>query len=59
ALHYKDLRICKRMAAKIHAQLPLVEMTLIHYERLMQAGLGNDDISALFRLKKSLFEKRS
>jgi 3-hydroxyisobutyrate dehydrogenase len=30
-------------------------MTLIHYRRLMQAGFGDEDISALFREKRGLF----
>lgn len=56
ALHHKDLKICQAMAAGTGAQLPIVEMTLVHYQRLMEAGHGNDDISALFRQKKTLFE---
>jgi 3-hydroxyisobutyrate dehydrogenase len=31
--------------------LPLVEMTLDNYQRLMEAGHGEEDISALYRLK--------
>ncbi len=57
ALHAKDLKICKQMAADLRAQLPVVEMTLIHYQRLMEAGYGDEDISALFRLKQRLFEE--
>lgn len=57
ALHSKDLTICKQMAADLRAQLPVVEMTLIHYQRLMEAGYGDEDISALFRLKQRLFEE--
>ncbi len=57
ALHAKDLAICKQMAADLHAQLPVVEMTLIHYQRLMEAGHGDEDISTLFRLKQRLFEE--
>lgn len=57
ALHAKDLTICKQMAADLHAQLPVVEMTLIHYQRLMETGYGDEDISALFRLKQRLFEE--
>jgi 3-hydroxyisobutyrate dehydrogenase len=57
ALHHKDLVICKAMAAELGASLPLVEMTLIHYRRLMQAGFGDEDISALFREKRGLFGK--
>ena len=55
ALHHKDLAICKAMAAELGVAMPVVEMTLIHYRRLMEAGFGNEDISALFREKRGLF----
>lgn len=54
-LHDKDLKICHDMAERHGAQLPLVEMTLIHYRRLIERGHGDDDISTLFRLKEALF----
>ncbi|MFQ5546099.1 MAG: NAD(P)-dependent oxidoreductase, partial [Acidiferrobacterales bacterium] len=57
ALHHKDLTICKRMAETLAAQLPIVEMTLIHYKRLMDAGFGDEDISALFRQKQWILEQ--
>ncbi|MDX1697206.1 MAG: NAD(P)-dependent oxidoreductase [Thiohalobacterales bacterium] len=56
ALHHKDLAICKQMASQFDVAMPLVEMTLIHYRRLMEAGHGDEDISALFREKRKLFE---
>jgi len=56
ALHHKDLKICQQMAQDLGVALPLVEMTLIHYRRLLEAGLGDEDISALFRHKRALFE---
>jgi len=56
ALHHKDLKICQQMAQDLGVALPLVEMTLIHYRRLLEAGLGDEDISALFRQKRALFE---
>ena len=55
ALHHKDLKICQAMLAADHVQLPMVEMTLVHYERLIQEGHGDEDISALYRLKRPLF----
>lgn len=55
ALHHKDLEICQRMAAVLGVALPVIEMTLIHYRRLMQAGYSDEDISALFREKRALF----
>jgi 3-hydroxyisobutyrate dehydrogenase len=54
-LHEKDLQICKAMAARFGVQLPIVEMTLIHYRRLIEQGHGDEDISTLFRLKDALF----
>ncbi len=54
-LHEKDLRICRDMAQQHGAQLPLIEMTLIQYRRLIEQGYGDEDISTLFRLKDALF----
>ena len=55
ALHHKDLKICQTMLAADEVQLPMVEMTLVHYERLMADGYGDEDISALYRIKRPLF----
>jgi 3-hydroxyisobutyrate dehydrogenase len=55
ALHHKDLKICQTMLAADQVQLPMVEMTLVHYERLMEQGHGDEDISALYRAKRPLF----
>jgi 3-hydroxyisobutyrate dehydrogenase len=55
-LHEKDLRICHDMAARHGVALPIVEMTLAHYRRLIEQGHGDEDISTLFRLKDALFE---
>ncbi|MFP5507484.1 MAG: NAD(P)-dependent oxidoreductase [Gammaproteobacteria bacterium] len=55
ALHHKDLAICKAIAERHGVSLPVVEMTLIHYRRLIEAGHGDEDISALFREKRRLF----
>jgi len=57
ALHHKDLAICKAMAAELGVAMPVVEMTLIHYRRLMETGYGDEDISALLRDKRKLFAK--
>lgn len=54
-LHEKDLRICRDMAARHGANLPVVETTLVHYRELIEAGHGDEDISAIFRLKAALF----
>jgi 3-hydroxyisobutyrate dehydrogenase len=58
ALHHKDLGLCKAMIetlAESDKSLPIVEMTLIHYQRLMDEGFADEDISALYRLKRRLF----
>jgi 3-hydroxyisobutyrate dehydrogenase len=55
ALHHKDLKICQTMMAADDVRLPMVEMTLTHYQRLMASGHGDEDISALYRLKRPLF----
>ncbi|MFZ2449884.1 MAG: NAD(P)-dependent oxidoreductase [Methylovulum miyakonense] len=51
ALHHKDLKICQRMAETAHAAIPLSVITITEYEQLMAAGHGDEDISALYRLK--------
>jgi 3-hydroxyisobutyrate dehydrogenase len=57
ALHHKDLTICQSMTKSISENaLPTIEMTLIHYQRLMDEGYGDEDISALFRLKEKAFK---
>lgn len=55
ALHDKDLAICQTMAADKGAQLPVIEMTRKQYQRLIDAGHGDEDISALYRAKRALF----
>ncbi len=52
ALHHKDLGICRSMAEASNVRLPLVAKTLADYERLMAEGHGDEDISALYRLKR-------
>ena len=54
-LHEKDLRICRDMAARFGATLPMVEATLGQYAQLIAQGHGDEDISVLFRLKDALF----
>lgn len=51
ALHHKDLLICAQMAEELGVPLPLVRQTLDDYARLMSEGHGDEDISALYRLK--------
>ena len=54
-LHDKDLRICRDMAALRGAALPVVESTLEQYEKLIAQGFGDEDISAIYRLKTKLY----
>ena len=54
-LHDKDLRICRAMAAKHGGVLPVVESTIEQYEMLIAEGFGDEDISAIYRLKTKLF----
>ena len=56
-LHDKDLRICRDMAARHGATLPVVEATLADYARLLADGRGDEDISTIFRLKAPLFSR--
>ncbi len=56
-LHEKDLRICREMAARHGAVLPVVETTLADYARLLASGHGEEDISVIFRLKAPLFAR--
>ncbi len=51
ALHHKDLLICQSMAKQSGASTMLIDMTIADYERLMAEGYGDEDISALYRLK--------
>jgi len=55
-LHQKDLGICRDMAARHGATLPVVESTLAQYAELIAEGHGDEDISSIYRLKSRLFE---
>lgn len=52
SLHDKDLAICQDLAAEQGAQMPVIEMTRLQYRRLIEAGYGDEDVSALFRIKQ-------
>jgi 3-hydroxyisobutyrate dehydrogenase len=54
-LHDKDLKICREMAAKHGAKLPVVESTIAQYAELIAEGFGDEDISSIYRLKSKLF----
>ena len=51
ALHDKDLGICQRMAEDAGRRFPAADKTREEYAALMRDGHGDEDISALFRLK--------
>lgn len=52
ALHHKDLLICEAMAQGLDFELPLTTQTRRDYAELMAQGHGDEDISALYRLKR-------
>lgn len=52
ALHHKDLAICQAMAEALGCELPLTAATLRDYAALMARGFGDEDISALYRLRR-------
>ncbi|OGT79948.1 MAG: oxidoreductase [Gammaproteobacteria bacterium RIFCSPLOWO2_02_FULL_61_13] len=53
ALHHKDLEICRAMARDADgAVLPVAERMLANYEELMRQGYDDEDVSAVFRLKR-------
>ena len=51
ALHLKDLKICETMARQLNLALPVTASTIADYEKLMDAGCQDQDISVLYRLK--------
>jgi len=54
-LHAKDLGICRDMAARFGVHLPVVDAMLAEYAELVSRGFGDEDISAVHRLKQELF----
>ena len=54
-LHDKDLKLCRDMAAKHGARLPVTESVITQYAELMKEGFGDEDISAIYRLASRLF----
>lgn len=58
ALHHKDLNICQAMLqAKGFAAPSVLQRTLADYEELIREGWGEEDISALFRLKQRRYRR--
>ena len=56
-LHHKDLQICQAMVAEHGVHLPIIEMSLILYQRLIDEGFADEDISTLFRHKQRMFQQ--
>lgn len=52
ALHAKDLHICQAMAAQAGAKLALSDAVLQDFGKLMDAGFGDEDVSALYRVTR-------
>lgn len=52
ALLLKDLRICQALARELNINLSVVKETIRDYERLVEAGEGDSDTSALIRIKR-------
>jgi len=52
ALHHKDLKIAQHMAQHASVGCPLTATTIADYAKLMAKGYGDEDISALYRLKQ-------
>ncbi len=58
ALLHKDLNICQTTAAELGIELDIIEQGLKEYGDLMDMGFGDEDISALIRLKRERFENQ-
>lgn len=56
-LHRKDLAICRDMAAASGVALPVVDEMLAEYATLIERGYGDEDISAVYRLKQQMFDE--
>ena len=53
ALHHKDLKICQAMAKQKKCSTAVIDKTLTDYEELLKQGFADEDISALYRLKRN------
>jgi 3-hydroxyisobutyrate dehydrogenase len=52
SLPHKDLKICQAMAEQNGARTDLLDLSINDYEKLIKDKFGNEDISALYRLKR-------
>ena len=53
ALLHKDLRIVREMAREAGIRSTVIEQSLADYAELIQNGYGDEDTSALIRLKRN------
>ena len=59
-LHHKDLMICSSMLKNVtDNSLSMLAATLDDYQRLMDGGHADEDISALFRLKQAQLKDKT
>jgi 3-hydroxyisobutyrate dehydrogenase len=56
SLHHKDLMICRQIADNLGIDSKLADATADDYQQLMDMGYGDEDISALYRLKRRQFD---
>lgn len=56
SLLHKDLKICQSTVKELGAHMPLIDDSIAEYAKLMAMDHGDEDISALIRLKRQLFE---
>ncbi|MCB1581620.1 MAG: NAD(P)-dependent oxidoreductase [Marinicella sp.] len=57
SLLHKDLKICQSTVEELGAHMPLIEDSIKEYAQLMARDHGDEDISALIRLKRELFNQ--
>lgn len=57
SLLHKDLKICQSTVEELGAHMPLIDDSIAEYAKLMDMEHGDEDISALIRLKRELFNK--
>ena len=49
---HKDLKIVRELAVTAGTERSVIEKSIVDYAALMAQGNGDDDISALIRLKR-------
>ena len=59
SLLLKDLRICQELARELDINMVMVENAIEDYQRLVEQGEGDNDISGLIRLKRITSKQES